>query len=490
MKVLFASSEAVPYCKTGGLADVAGALPAALAKNNITVLQVLPMYRAIRRDQHRLQKTNTMLSIPVGRELDEGFVWAAPAQKNLKTVFIDSYRYFDRDGLYGHPPGTDFYDNDRRFIFFSRAVLEVAKSLRFKPDIVHLHDWQTGLTAAYLKSVYRADPFFKTTASVFTIHNMAYQGNFPAVSFGNTNLPTVEFSPNGMEFYNQVSFLKGGLAYADALTTVSPTYAKEIVSDPSRGAGMDGLLAHRRDRLKGILNGLDMDIWNPKTDRFLESSFDSLTLQKREKCKADLQVQAKLPVELETPVLGFVGRLDRQKGVEILLTILPSLLRRGVQMIILGVGDPDFQNALLLLQSRHPKQLAVVTTFAEPFAHKIYAGCDLFLMPSLFEPCGLGQMIAMRYGALPVATPTGGLLDTIRPLPSAKGTGFMAADVTASAFEQEVLKALAFISDERAWLAAQKRAMKTNFSWSASVPEYKRLYQKAQSWQRGVSKKK
>lgn len=360
--------------------------------------------------------------------------------------------------------------------------------MKFKPDIVHLHDWQTALAAALLKTIYKSDRFYSQTASVFTIHNMAYQGIFPAVSFHVTGLPPSEFSPDGVEYYGQTNFMKGGLAYADALSTVSPTYAKEITTRSDRGFGLEGLLHFRAKRLVGILNGLDNDSWDPSRDSFLEAKFDEKKLAARDRCKTDLQRSVGLPEDPEAPLFGFVGRLDRQKGIEILLSTASGFLRRGSQLIVLGVGSTDYQLALNSLRTRFPSQVAVENSFADALAHKIYAGCDFFLMPSLFEPCGLGQMIAMRYGALPIVTPTGGLLDSVKPISKSSGNGFVSADTTPAAFDVAVSSALAFSSIEKNWRAAQKRAMKTDFSWAKSVPKYLALYRNAQRWRRGSPK--
>lgn len=484
MKILFAASEAVPTCKTGGLADVAGALPDALAETGTTVLRVLPLYRSIRKDLFKLTKLPVSIRVPVGRDVEFASLWSAPAKKNIKTIFIDAYRYFDRDGLYGHPPGTDFPDNDHRFMFFSRAILEAAKAVKFKPDVCHLHDWQTSLVPAYLKTLYRSDPFFSKTGSVFTIHNMAYQGIFPEISFSLTGLPASEFAPDKLEFYGQFNFMKGGLVYADVLSTVSPTYAKEIVASSERGFGLEGLLQHRSKRLFGIMNGLDTQVWNPETDPYLKYPFKAGALKNRDLCKLDLQKSVGLTADAERPVLGFVGRLDHQKGVHILIASASDSLRRGAQLVVLGVGNPDIQLQIQTLKNRFPAQVAFESTFAEPLAHKIYAGSDLFLMPSLFEPCGLGQMIAMRYGALPVVTPTGGLLDSVKPLPSKTGCGFVASDISSVAFSAAILSALQFLQNEKLHRAAQVRAMKTDFSWKKSVAKYLALYKKAQKWQR------
>jgi starch synthase len=485
VKILFAASEAVPFCKTGGLADVAGALPAELAVAGHECLLVLPLYRAIDRKIHKLKKTNHRLSIPLKTTRHPAEIWAGPSKKNFKTYFIGADAFFDRPGLYGPVPGSDHPDNDARYALFCRAVLEAAQVLKFKPDVVHTHDWQTGLVSPLLKAVYRSDSFFRQTASFFSIHNMAYQGLFDKRSLAFTGLPASEFSPSGIEFYGKVNYLKGGLAYADALSTVSPTYAKEIRSSYEFGYGLEGLLQHRSDRLRGILNGIDTKVWNPQTDPHLETKFTAATLAKRARCKLDLQKQAGLKQDAEIPLLGFVGRLDRQKGITFLLEIAPQLLKQSVQLVVLGVGDRKLQESLLALSRAHRSQVSVETNFAEPLAHKIYGGADLFLMPSLYEPCGLGQMIAMRYGALPVVMPTGGLLDTVIPFHlKSRGTGFVAASITGASYLKSIQQALGEFRWKPTWTQTQKRVMKIDFSWKASLPSYLEHYEKARLWQK------
>ncbi len=487
MKVLFAASEAVPFCKTGGLADVAGALPVRLAKEGHIVTLVLPLYRAIDRNIHKLKKTAHRFTLPIGSNPYEAEIWQAPESKNLKVMFIGCDYFYDRAGLYGPTSGSDHLDNDQRYSFFCRAVLEMARAIKFKPDVIHVHDWQMGLLPAMVKSIYRDDPFFKNAGTVFSIHNMAYQGIFEPSSFSFTGLPPSEFSLEGVEYYGKVSFMKGGLAYSDAIGTVSPTYAKEIASNYEFGYGLEGLLQHRKDRLRGILNGLDTDAWNPETDPFLASNFTAETVKKRAACKLDLRKIAGFNLKSPAPILGFVGRLDRQKGVEFILGIAPDLLKKDIQLVFLGVGDPTIQKKLLELQAKFRSRVFVETTFSEPLAHKIYGGSDLFLMPSLFEPCGLGQMIAMRYGALPVVTPTGGLADTVVPYHKPKGCGFVAEAVTAPAVWDAIQSGLQEFADPVRWTRTQKRAMKIDFSWEKSIPAYEEVYAKARIWRKKSS---
>jgi len=483
MKILFAASECVPYCKTGGLADVVGALSETLAGRRHQVQVMLPLYRAIDRKAGRLKPLGRTFSIQMAGREEQGSLWEARPRPNLRVIFIESAYFFDRPGIYGDKPGADFVDNDFRYAFFCRAALEAAKTLGLKPDLVHCHDWQTGLISAHLKTTYRGDPDFPKTASLFTIHNMAYQGNFPKTSFPGTGLPDEAFRPGGLEFYGQVNYLKAGLVYSDAVNTVSPTYAREILSGPEFGCGLEGVLQQKRDRFVGILNGLDLKYWNPKTDPFLTEKFDEQTLADRNSCKEDLQRTLELAVDSETPIAAFIGRLDRQKGIDVLIEISASLLAHGFQILTLGVGHLDYVQPLERLRDRYPSQVRVITSFSEQLAHRIYGGSDLFLMPSRYEPCGLSQMIAMRYGSLPVVTPTGGLMDTVSPISgSKKGTGFLASGKTPGAFLSAIMGALEILKNPEKKMAAQKRAMTSDFSWASSVKAYEQFYRRAASW--------
>lgn len=482
MRILLTASEAVPYGKTGGLADVAGALADALAERGNSVRLVLPLYRGIRDRFPGVRFTGRTVFVPVAGEHERVEIWEEVNKSGVHVLFARADAYFDRHGLYGDAPGRDYGDNDRRYTLLSRAVFEIARGMNFRPDVIHAHDWQTGLVPAYLRYAYRFDPFFQGTASVFTIHNMAFQGNFPPYALGVTNLPAASFHPGGVEFYGQVSFMKAALIYAHALNTVSPTYAREVMTETYFGCGMEGVLRSRADRFRGILNGIDQNAWDPSTDRLLASRYTPRTLQKRVACKTDLQAACRLPKNKATPLLAFVGRLDHQKGVDRIIEIMPSLLSSGVQFISLGQGQEAIVRGLLALRERYPSQVHVETHFAEPLAHRIYGGADLFLMPSRFEPCGLTQMIAMRYGAVPIVTPTGGLLDTVRPLGHTEPTGFVSSDQTSGSYLSAVLKGIALLKDVKKHAELQRNGMSEDHSWSRSVDEYQNLYEAAVRW--------
>jgi len=482
VRLILAASEAVPYCKTGGLADVAGALSDALAQRGHDVLLILPLYRVIREKFPNVKFTGKTVFVAVGDRHERVDLWEDDSRPGVRVIFIRCDAYFDRAGIYGESAALLYADNDRRYALFSRAIFEAARGVGFRPEVIHVHDWQTGLVPAYQRFVYRFDHYFRTTATVFTIHNLAYQGNFPPASMAVTGLAPSTFSPAGLEFYGQVSYMKSALVYADALNTVSPTYARETMSDHILGCGMEGILKGRAERYRGIVNGLDETFWNPETDQFLEETFGPTTLAKRAVCKAALQKHCGFRQDKATPLLGFIGRMDHQKGVDHLIDVAPPLLAQGVQLVTLGHGHEQYVRALKMLRERYPSQVFVENRFAEPFAHEIYGGVDLFLMPSRYEPCGLGQMIAMRYGAIPIVTPTGGLLDTVKPVARKGGTGFIAADHTSGAFQSAVLEGMALLEEPRRRAVVQKNAMTEDRSWDRSVNEYEELYASAISW--------
>ncbi len=482
MRLVLAASEAVPYCKTGGLADVAGALSDALAQRGHSVLLILPLYRVVREKFPDVKPTGKTVFVAAGDRHERVDIWEDRRPSGVRVLFVKCDAYFDRAGLYGDHPAKAYDDNDRRYALFSRAIFEVARAVDFRPEVIHLHDWQTGLVPAYQRYVYRFDHFFRSTATVYTIHNLAYQGNFPPMSMAVTGLPAMAYNPKGLEFYGNVSFMKAGLIYSHALNTVSPTYARETMSDHIFGCGMEGILRGREERYTGIVNGLDEDFWNPETDKRIANTFGPKSMARRASCKADLQKVCGFRQDQKTPLLGFIGRLDHQKGIDHLIDAVPPMLARGAQLVTLGHGHEQFLRSLKAIRERFPSQVFIEDKFAEKFAHKIYAGVDLFLMPSRYEPCGLGQMIAMRYGAIPVVTPTGGLLDTVKPVKKKGGTGFIAADETSGAYMSAVMQGMALLEDKTRLAQVQKSGMTEDRSWDRSVDKYEELYASAIGW--------
>lgn len=475
MKILFVASEAVPFCKTGGLADVVGALPKVLRKSRHDVRIILPKYKAIRGQEFDMKETGEWVRVPINGRMESADIRTAKTDRGVRVYFVNHDGYFGRTGIYG-PRGTEYADNAVRFGFFSRAVLEACKAMEFRPDIIHVHDWHTALVPVFLKTIYAADAFFQHTASVLTIHNNAYQGIFPKDYLQQVGLSWNEFTMDKIEFYDQLNYLKGGVAYADAITTVSPTYATQIQNTFECGQGLEDFLRARSRDLFGILNGLDTEEWNPEKDPFLAKAFDRDSLSGRADCKAALQKSLGLSVAPDVPLMGMVVRFDTYKGIDLLIDILPDLLRNPTQIVVLGQGDVRLAEKLLNVERQFPGTFRVRTDFNEPLAHHIYGGCDIFLMPSRFEPCGLSQMIAMRYGAVPVVAQTGGLQDTVEPVRKDSGTGFLFAPGSAPAFLGAIREGLHWFSDKSEWAAIQRRAMSVDFSWGGSAQEYLNVY--------------
>ena len=472
MKILMATPEAVPYAKTGGLADVAGTLPGEflkLKRDKPEVLLFMPFYKKIK-NFVQAESLGKSFSIKIGEKTYKGSLCG-----DKYAVFIRSDEFFARDGLYGAPAG-DYPDNDKRFIFFSRAVLEAARLLDFRPDIIHVHDWQAGLIPLYLKTLYRKDPFFGKTKSVLTVHNLGYQGLFPRESLPLTGLGWELFTPDGVEFWGKMNFLKAGIIGADMITTVSPTYAKEILT-PEQGFGLDGLLRKRASAIRGILNGIDYGVWDPQTDAFIPKNFSVKDLSGKKESKKALVRECGFE-DARAPIASFIGRLSSQKGINMLLDVAEDLVGWGLNLCVLGTGDEVYNKALASLSRKLAGRLKAFIAFDEKLSHLIYAGSDIFLMPSLYEPCGLGQMIAMRYGTPVVARRTGGLADTISdfsPL-DGKGEGFLFAEKSASALKEALRSALLVYSMPRPWDSARRSGMRRDFSWRNSARQYIELY--------------
>lgn len=462
MKIAFVASEVVPFAKTGGLADVCGTLPLALERLGVEVAIVLPLYKVIDRKQHRI------------KENDEG-LFQTTVGKAIKVYFVKNDEYFGREGLYGYRQG-DFPDNIERFQSLCEDSLAILKKVNFKADIVHCHDWQTALIPAYLKFALQKDAFFKDTKSMFTIHNMAFQGVFPKTEFAKVKLDKKLFGLDGFEFYKQVNLLKGGILLCDEVTTVSPQYAKEIQT-LAFGAGLDGVLRTRQNRIAGILNGLDYDFWNPKTDPLIAHNYSAEDLAGKALNKKRLQEMCNLPVKSEVPVFGFVGRLSHQKGLDLINESMDGLLSLAAQFVFLGTGEEKYHKELEKLAHRYPRQVAAVLRHDEETAHQIYAGSDFFLMPSVYEPCGLSQMIALRYGTIPIVYKTGGLADTVKNFDSKDGNGFVFDEHKKGAFIAAVREACEVYKDKKTFLKLMTRGFKNDFSWDHSAREYVKAYE-------------
>ncbi len=479
MKILVAAGEAVPFCKTGGLADVVGALTQRLGALGHDVCLFLPKYRSIRAASLEGGIAHPIKVPLAGRSVDVGLSFLH--RRGVSVYFVDYPLYFDREGLYGNA-GKDHEDNDRRFALFSRAVLEGAKAIGFKPDVIHAHDWQTGLVAAHLKRHYKNDSHFTGTGSVFTIHNMAYQGNFPRAALEAAGFGAEDWSSEGLEYYGQVSYLKGGIAHADKLTTVSAAYAREIQESSDRGFGLEGLLKRRTKDLRGILNGIDLEVWDPSRDASLPRRYSPPDAAAgKAACKEALQRECGLEVRGDRPLIGVVSRLDYQKGLDIALAALEPRLNR-CQLVMLGTGDPSLTEMYAALERRRAGSVHFHRSFDEPFAHRIYAASDLFLMPSRFEPCGLGQMIAMRYGAVPVVSKTGGLNDTVfeEPREGRPANGFLCKSGDGEDLARALDRALGAFGAP-AWNERVRAGMSGDFSWDLSVERYLDVFREASS---------
>lgn len=472
IKVLFATSEANPFIKTGGLGDVIGALPKELHRKGIDVRVVLPKYSQIKKEM--LDKLNFVKWFMVNVGWREQYCGIYECEYDGVIYYLlDSEFYFNRLGLYGEG------DDGERFAFFDRAVLETLKQLDWCPDIIHCNDWQTGMIPVLQKLEYVKDPFYRNIKTVTSIHNLLFQGNFSADML--PELFGYDYEPirnKSLEFYGGMSFMKGAINYSDKILTVSETYANEIQT-PYFGENLDGLLRERSYALKGIVNGIDYDEFNPETDKFISKYFSTNTLEDKGDNKLALQKELGLPVNKDVPMIGLVSRLTNQKGCDLIVNIANRLLQRNVQLVILGTGDYNYENHFRGLQELYPNKVSANIKFDNGLAHRIYAGSDMFLMPSLFEPCGLGQLIALRYGCIPIVRETGGLKDTIHPYNkyTREGNGFSFTNYNHNDLMVVMELALATYDNKEVWKSLMIQAMNSDNSWNKSAEEYKELYE-------------
>lgn len=489
LKIAYVSPEIVPFAKTGGLADVAGALPSALVKMGNDVKVFMPLYSVIDRGKYCITCQESGLNIDVAGKMQSYDLYHCRLNDSeCDFYFINMVEYFDRDGLYvSSQTGKDWEDNDERFIAFSRAVLKTLMALDMRPDIIHCNDWQTGLIPAYLKCSNGKYDYFKQSGTVFTIHNIAYQGLFQAQSFSKLDIDRKWFYPTGgFEYYGKVSFLKAGLQFADILTTVSERYAEEIQSSPEYGYGMEGVLRERSKDLYGVVNGIDYSIWDPATDKLIKAHFNPKNLGGKKKNKNTLRKLNKLPlVHRDVPLIGVITRLTDQKGLDIFTEVAEQIFELDLQMVILGTGDEKYEKQLENLARRYPKKLAVNIKFDNKLAHLIEAGADMFLMPSRYEPCGLNQLYSLKYGTVPIVRETGGLADTIENCNPAKkiGTGFLFKNYDSWEFLNTIRFAVEVYKNKTVWTELMRRGMEKNFSWEHSAVKYVKIYQRAMSKQ-------
>jgi starch synthase len=480
VNVVYAASEFAPFAKTGGLADVAAALPRVLAGRGVSVTVMLPLYRSVGESGVRLEPLDPPeVGVPLGpHTVNIGLEGADIAEGRARLVCLRYDPFFDRPGFYGEK-GQDYPDNALRFGLFARGIIASARALGLEPDLYHLNDWQTALACAHLKTVdSRTAGGAKT---LLTIHNIGYQGRFWKWDMPWTGLDWALFNPGAVEFYGKVNFLKTGIVFADAVNAVSPTYAREIQTTSEYGRGLEGVLHDRASDVCGILNGIDRSVWDPETDGHIPANYSACDLAGKAVCKAKLQEELGLPVKPEAPLVGSIGRLTEQKGMSLLTGSVGDLLARepDCQIAVLGSGERSLEEALCALEGRHPRGVRVRIGYDDGLAHRIEAGSDIFVMPSRYEPCGLNQMYSMTYGTIPIVRRTGGLADTVEDSPEAgTGTGFVFEAFEPAALLEALVRAIARFRDPAAWGGLVRRAMGRDWSWDRSAGEYVRLYEK------------
>ncbi len=493
-RVAFLSAECVPFAKVGGLGDVAGALSRAVADLGCSVAVFLPRYGDLQIPEEASLELVSKIDVPLGGEDQPALIYrlrhpAHPA--HLHHFFIANETFFGRPGVYGDPvTGEAFADNAARFAFFSRACLEAMRAVAYAPDVIHANDHQTALVPAYLKTLYAEDPFFQMTASLLAIHNLGYQGLAPAETMALAGFSDEHFYPlSPFEFWGKMNFFKAGIHFADVLVTVSERYAEEIQSGEEFGFGLQGTLNARRTDLIGILNGIDVRTWNPRTDRFLAARYDAESLDLKSTCKADLLERTALPAAPDLPLFGMISRLVEQKGLDLIEAAADRLFALPARWVFLGSGERRYEEFLEAVACRHPDRVAARKGFDDPLAHAIEGGADFFLMPSKYEPCGLNQMMSMRYGTVPVVRATGGLADTVIPVPGesgevGEGTGLVFEGYRPEALLGAVEGALRLHAHPATLLAVRRNGMRRDFSWEASARKYLQVYRQANAARR------
>ena len=485
MKILLASSEVHPFSKTGGLADMVGALGKALAHAGHEARIVTPLYRGLREKFPAMRREDWQFNLPLGTKSEQGGLWSLELENRLMIYFVEHPVFFDRPGIYLEN-NISYADNAARFIFFSKCVAQLARYAPWQPDVVHVHDWQVALVPALLLHQKRAEGWANPPPTCLTIHNLAYQGTFPASAFALTNLPQDFFTPDGVEFYKQLNCLKAGIVFADAITTVSPRYAREITTE-ALGCALDDRLRQRQKQLFGILNGVDYGEWNTVKNSFLPHPYSITRLAGKAANKLALQKEMGLPERSKVPLFGTISRLAEQKGVDIQLGALEEMLSADIQFILLGSGSPIFERGYQELGKRFPTQVAVRLGYNEGLAHRIEAGCDFYLMPSHFEPCGLNQMYSLRYGTIPVVRATGGLDDSVVDFTqdAAGATGIKFQEYSARALAKAIRKALAIYEQPELLHRFRYNAMNVDFSWEQTISEYLKVYEAAKNFNIG-----
>ncbi|HEX3045816.1 MAG TPA: glycogen synthase [Bacillota bacterium] len=480
LKILLLSAEVVPFAKTGGLADVAGALPKALKELGHDIRVIMPHYGCIDREKFGLRDFLPNLPVPMNDQVETAPILEGAIGKAVPVYFVHNPKYYDREGIYM------YQDDAERFIFFCRAALEMLKEIDWKPDILHCNDWHTAIIPNFLQTIYRDDPFFQQTSTVYTIHNLAYQGVFGKRVLEIAGITQRQFeAPHDIGALalseNQVNMMGRGIYFADIVNTVSETYAREILT-PEYGEGFDWLLQKRRDRLYGILNGVDYEVNNPATDSHLFQNYDQYTIERKTVNKIGLQQEVHLAQEAHTPLIGIISRLSDQKGFDLIGQVIePLIANLNFQLVLLGTGTEEYHRLFMGMREKYPARVAAILTFNNDLAQKIYAGSDLFLMPSRFEPCGLGQLLAMRYGSVPIVRETGGLKDTVTNYEpeNQRGNGFSFGNYNSLAMYTAIVRAIETYHYKEQWLGLIRRGMSADYSWHNSALKYVELYRRA-----------
>jgi starch synthase len=478
MKILFIASEVTPFAKTGGLADVAGSLPQELSRMGHDVRIIMPFYKTVAKGEFLIRKIRKSVEVPLGDMVQKGLL-RRTLLSQVPVYLLENREYFNRDYLYG-AADRDYPDNPRRFAFFCRGILDMLKRMDYRPDVLHCHDWQSALIPLLLRYEYSDDPFFANMSVLFTIHNLAYQGLFPKSSLGQMGLDSSYFTIDRVEFYDNVNLMKGGILTADLINTVSETYCAEILT-PEQGCGLDGVLLSRRDDLCGITNGIDYSEWDPANDREIFRQYSASSLSGKAANKKGLQKLLGLAQDPDVPLVGMVSRMIDQKGFDLISQILPELAAGDLQLVVIGSGEDKYARMFVDITAKGTGNIAFHEGFDPSLARKVYAGSDIFLMPSHFEPCGLGQLIALRYGSVPVVRKTGGLSDTVveERLNGKEQTGFVFSEYTPAALLKALLRAMEAYRDRESWKKIMRCGMTRDFSWKHSALKYEELYHRA-----------
>jgi starch synthase len=480
VRILMVTPEATPFAQTGGLGEVMSALPAALTQLGLEVDVLMPKYRGINPETFALTKTDMRIVVTLNAKNVGATIWQHMDPRGVRYLFLECDDYYDREYLYGTPDG-DYPDNSERFVFLSRAAIEMALAGNVPYDVFHCHDWQTALTPVYLRTLYAGERLVEQSASVMTIHNLGYQGIFWHLDMPLVGVGWEFFTPKHMEFHGKVNFIKSGIVFSDEVNTVSPGYCKEVLT-PEFGFGLEGVLLEKMDRFSGILNGVDYTIWNPASDPFIAQTYSPEDPSGKQACKEDLQRIAQLPVRPEVPVIAMVSRLSSQKGIDLLEAAVPALMKHDIQLVLLGDGEIRYQRTFREFSEDYPDKTGIFLRYDYALAHRIFAGADMVLVPSRYEPCGLNQLYALKYGTAPIVRATGGLGDTVESFDPERdaGTGFKFDHADPGLLEAAIEEAVrTYVNDPDTWRRLMVRGMVQDFSWQRSAMEYARLYAQA-----------